>query len=93
MIGTLTSFDIQSTSRRRPLWESLQRDRVRRLGPLADPHAEAAAVAMEQLRYWRSEGVSNEDIYRVLTGAPAPHTITRDELLALVAAAWLGAAG
>jgi hypothetical protein len=59
------------------------------------PHgrmAEAFSVAIEQLAYWRRIGVGNEDIFAEL-GAEPRRSPSRDEMVSVIAAAWLGVVG
>ncbi|HLH51726.1 MAG TPA: hypothetical protein VKV96_20475 [Roseiarcus sp.] len=54
--------------------------------------SEAFAVALEQLAQWRREGVGNEDIFAEF-GVEPRRAASRDEMVSIIAAAWLGIVG
>jgi len=54
--------------------------------------SEAFSVALEQLAQWRREGVGNEDIFAEF-GVEPRRAASRDEMVSIIAAAWLGIVG
>jgi hypothetical protein len=58
-----------------------------------DPHAIALRVADEQLRFWRAQGLGNRAIFAELGAGHAPPDCSRDDVVSLIAARWLGVAG